>query len=481
MLLKDILSDMDIPIGPKEAGLHINGISVNSDESKHGDLFILYSPSQNAVFNENNSPSAILTDEKAIIVSNAPVIRAPDLRAATAFACYRFYKPDFNGMTLIGITGTNGKTTTALMLFRILMDAGLRVGLIGTGRIEINGEALHSDYYSMTTPDPWLLYKMLRKMSDEGCNAVIMEASSHSLALSKLSPLTFDYGVFTNLTPEHRDFHKSEKDYYNAKAKLFRQSKAAVFNLDDPYAEMASKDFQGKKITVGALKRGDVYATEIRDEGFNGSSFLYYAKSFRFLTHLKLPGIYNVYNAMIAAAVAIDIGVKPYQVKESLCNIKTIPGRYEIIRGEVTVIIDYAHTKEAFEGILRSVKGTIQNKGRLTVIFGCGGEREKEKRPQMAAAAENYADEIIVTNDNPRGEEPEEIIKDILKGFKEKKHRVVIDRAEAIREAIANATDNEVIAIIGKGEERYSIGKSGYNNFCDKKIIEEALSERKKT
>jgi UDP-N-acetylmuramoyl-L-alanyl-D-glutamate--2,6-diaminopimelate ligase len=316
-------------------------------------------------------------------------------------------------------------------------------------------------------------------MEEEGCFAVVMEVSSHALALNKIDAIPFDYGVLTNLSSEHMDFHESLEDYYLTKKRLFELAKVSVFNVDDGYGRRAYKECLGKKISVGALFRGDVYASGITDRGFEGIGYLYHGRNFSFRMNLKTPGIYNVYNSLLAIAVATDLGEAPCRVKEALASFSGIDGRYEIIKDEITVIIDYAHTTAAFECILKSIRSAIGNKT-LTVIFGAGGERDRTKRPKMASIAEKFADKIIVTEDNSRGEAPMEIITDIIKGFREKSYRIAIDRKKAIKEAILSASKDEVIAIIGKGCEKYNIDKSGYHRFDEKEIIELSLKERKK-
>ena len=423
-------------------------------------------------------PCAIICDTPDILKDEDAKIIVVNARYALAHALCRYYKIDFSKFTTIGITGTNGKTSTATMIKQILTKSGQKTGFIGTGVIEIGEEVITPEEYSMTTPDPTLLYKAIKKMEEEGCTAIIMEVSSHALALDKVAAIPFDYGIFTNLEEDHLDFHGSKESYFEAKLKLFNLCKTAVFNIDDAYARRAlGLSRTERTICVGALWRGDVYATNVENHGLDGISYMYHGNNFIFKMNLKLNGIYNTYNSMLASAVCIDLKCKPCEVKRILGNIEYIPGRYEIIRDEVTVIIDYAHTESAFEAVLKDVKdNTLDNE--LTVIFGCGGQRDRKKRPQMAKIAEKYADNIIVTSDNSRNEPTESIFKDIIKGFS-KEHLTIKNRTEAINYAISYAKCGEIILLVGKGCEKYYIDSLGYHNYSEKDIVNAALTERR--
>lgn len=428
---------------------------------------------------EKNNIKCIICGEGSEIPSvGIPLVRVKNPRLALAYAYSNFYGIDYGKMKIFGVTGTNGKTSTATFLAEALSSLG-KVGFIGTGKIRIGGESVEEEYYSMTTPDPPLLYKSLKRMEKEGCFAVVMEVSSHSLALSKVDPIPFDYGIMTNLSEEHMDFHETLENYYQTKMHLFSLCKTAVFNVDNSFARRAFREHEGRKISCGVLFKADVCAKVVEDQGFDGVSYIYHGKNFSFRARLKTPGIYNVYNSMLAIAAATDCGALPCKVKEAISSLSGIEGRYEIIKDEVTVIIDYAHTEAAFENILKSIK-SAKGCRPLTVIFGAGGERDRSKRPKMAAVCEKYADKIIITQDNSRGEDPGEIIGDIIRGLKSKSYRISIDRRVAIREAILSAEVGEVIALIGKGAEKYNIDKSGYHRFDEKEIIDHALRERKR-
>ena len=424
-------------------------------------------------------PKAVACDRVDIVPSSIPKILLSNARLALSKAFYRFYGIESARFKIIGITGTNGKTSTAYYMKTILKAQGKKVGYIGTGIIEIDEKIISDESYSMTTPDAPKLYKTLKQMDNENCDVVIMEVSSHALALEKVAPLFFDYAVFTNLSSEHSDFHKTMEDYLEAKCKLFKQCKTAVFNLDDSHAkEVMAASSAERSITIGVLNKGDVFATHIENNGSDGISYLYRTDRFMFRMKVNIPGVYNVYNSLLASAVCIDMGCPPCKVKEAIEKLERIPGRFEIIKNDITVIVDFAHTEVAFESFLREAKA-LAHSSKLWVIFGCGGERDKQKRPRMAAIAEKYADKIILTTDNPRNEPPEKITADIIEGFSKSEFTVIKARQNAIASAILSAETDDVIAIIGKGAEKYIIDDQGFHEYDEMKVVKDALLLRK--
>lgn len=453
---------------------------LSTDISKVGERDILIIPNSDKspdMTKASRLPLAVICDKKAILPDNICRILVENSRIATANAYCRYEGFDSDRMKIIGITGTNGKTTTASLIKEILSHEGYKVGLVSTGRIEIDGRVITDQNYSMTTPDPALLYSALRLMRDEGCYAVIMEISSHSLALDKVAPIKFDYAVFTNLSPEHLDFHSSIDEYFNAKYKLFLQSKCSVFNIDDEYGRKAYSLCQSRKISAGILWRGDVWGSNLENHGFDGISYTYHEGDLSFKIKLPLAGIYNTYNSMLAAAVCIDMGIRPCRVKEMLNNAEGVMGRYEIINDEISVIIDYAHTSAAFKCILKELS-ILKKHHHLTVVFGCGGNRDRQKRPKMAKIAELYADRIILTSDNSRNEDTKKIFADIILGFEGGNYEIKENREAAITSAILEAKQGDIVAIIGKGPEKYNIDKDGYHPFDERQIINSALRKR---
>ena len=426
----------------------------------------------------NEAPTAVLCGKDAILQDGIKAVRVKSPRSAISDAYFRFYKTDFSKTKLIGITGTNGKTSTATFIKHAFLSEGVRVGFIGTGLISVCNRTISEEFYSMTTPDPWLLYPTLKRMVEEGCEIIVMEVSSHSLELDKVAPLKFDIGVFTNLSMEHLDFHGDIEKYFEAKSKLFSLCDKAVINIDDYYGRRLACDLETEKVTVGVLWRGDAYVTNIQNRGFDGIEYIYHGRGYSFTMKLKAAGIYNIYNSMLAIAVCTELGLKPCRVKMALSTLPAISGRYEIIKDDVTVIIDYAHTDVAMENILKNLYEVKDRSQGITVIFGCGGERDKTKRARMARVAEIYADNIVITSDNSRREPVDAIISDIISGFTNDNYKVIKDRRSAITEAIIEAEKNEIIAIIGKGAEKYNIDSEGYHKFDEREIIYKALKQR---
>lgn len=478
MKISDIIYREEYILSEVDDELDFYRITTLPSEVCEGDLLII--PNSRKMPDMTDmmaTPLAVICDENAILPKNISRIIVNNPRLATANAYCRFENFIPHKMKIIGVTGTNGKTTTATLIKNILSGLGYKVGFIGTGKIEIDGSDITSQNYSMTTPDPPLLYKSLKQMESLGCDAVVMEVSSHALALDKVSPIVFDYGVFTNLSPEHTDFHGNMENYFNAKARLFAKSKCSVFNIDDEYGKIVYSLCDGKKISAGILWRGDIWASNIENHGFDGISYIYHGDRFSFKMRLPLAGIYNAYNSMLAAATCIDMGCKPCEVKRILNDVRPIEGRYEIINDEISVIIDYAHTSAAFKNFLQELS-SIKKNYRLTVVFGCGGDRDRIKRPEMARIAEKYADRIILTADNSRSESTKDIIADIIKGFDRGNYEIKERREEAIYSAILEAKPGDIVAIIGKGPERYNIDKDGYHYFDEREILSSALKRR---
>lgn len=479
MKIYEIIKREEYILSEVDDELDFWGISTSPSEVKKGDLLIITNSKRYSNLScIHATPIAVICDQNLVLPDNIPRILVENPRLALSNACYRYENIRLESTKIIGVTGTNGKTTTATLIKNILSEVGYKVGFIGTGKFEICKEDLTPKNYSMTTPDPTLLYSTIKEMERQNCDFIVMEISSHSLALDKLAPIKFDYSVFTNLSPEHMDFHQDMEDYFATKMKLFKNSKCSLFNIDDEYGRRAYSLADGKKISAGILWRGDVYANNLENHGFDGISYSYHGNGFSFRMSLPYPGLYNAYNSMLAAALCIEIGCKPCEVKKILAQTAPISGRFEIIKDKISVIIDYAHTSAAFKCIMSEL-AAIKGHGRLTVVFGCGGERDKNKRPEMARIAEKYADRIILTADNSRKESTKDIISDIIKGFNLGNYEIKENREDAITSAILCAKNGDTVAIIGKGPEKYNIDKDGYHPFDERKIIGSALIKRK--
>lgn len=467
--------------------IEINDLTRDSEKLTEGCLFFLLksikSYPNNIINNIKESKTAFIVSEREFLDTElpVPVLYVENARRTMAFAFSRFYKIDYSKTKFIAVTGTNGKTTTATIIKEILLKEGESVGFIGTGKIEINGKSVNKEFYSMTTPDPEVLYKQISNMQSAECKYIVMEASSHALYFDKLAPITFEIGIFTNLSGEHLDFHKNINAYYESKLKLFSISKAGIFNCDDRYARRAFSTVKCAAYSVGILWPGDVMAREIVESGFSGSEYIYREKELIFKAKTQLVGVYNIYNSMLAIKALILLGFKPCRIKKALYDIKTIDGRFEINNAKPTVIRDYAHTPDALDNLLKTVKSLKNTKQNIIIVFGCGGERDKLKRPLMAEIAKRYCTTSIVTSDNSRGEPLCEIIEDILKGFDETDKRLVItNRRKAIEFAILNAAPEDIVVVAGKGAESYIIDNDGTHPFNEKEIIEKALLKREK-
>ena len=476
MKLNEIIHENEYITSEIDLSVEINNISTVPDEVSEKCLFILENPSKMPNIKKfSNPPLAILSVKEAAFPKCIPAITVQNSRLSSSLIHSRFYGVNYDELSVIGVTGTNGKTSTAYMIYTVLSENNIKAGFIGTGRIEIRGKKISDSCYSMTTPDPNKLYKVLKKMQDEGCTKVVMEVSSHALALDKVYPIPFEYGVFTNLSSEHTDFHSNMNDYFNTKLKLLDKAKKKIINLDDRYGRDAAKMFDNNKITVGVIWQGDYYATNI-ENGENGITYFNHSNKICYKTKLNFHGIYNVYNSLLASAVCIDIGIAPCLVKKCLSHFKGVEGRFEVIKGEVKVIIDYAHTEEAYKNVLEELKRLKGNK-KLTVVFGCGGERDKAKRRKISSLVEKYADKTIVTEDNSRNEDPSNIFQDIITGFSQSNHLIIKDRKEAIKEAVFNSSSGDFVAVMGKGAEEYNIDKNGYTRFNDKEAVLDILKE----
>lgn len=425
----------------------------------------------------NVSPMGIICDHTVVCDNtDLPLIKVKNTRSLLSSALYNMYNLNLSKMKFIGVTGTNGKTSTAYMLRSIFKKAGEKVGYIGTGKIMIDDEEINDKYYSMTTPDPLYLYSVLSKMDSSDCTTVIMEISSHSLSLSKVTPIKFSCGIFTNLSEEHLDFHGNMEDYYKTKLTLFKQSEIGIFNLDDPYSARAYREAECKKYSVGIINKGDAFITEPKYKNNQGCSYYYRETNLIFELQLHLSGVFNIYNSLIAAKAAIALGVKPRMVKAALGELVAIPGRYETIYDRVNVVIDYAHTPNAFENILNTLYSNKKSRQKLIVVFGCGGDRDKSKRNSMGSIAEKYSDFIIVTEDNSRSEPFDIISKNILAGISDKNRVTLIEsRKAAIEYALCHADADDIVAILGKGCEPYILKNDKYEDFSDAEIVKSVL------
>ena len=459
-------------------GLHTDSHKYLSDAISHGAVAAVVS--ERAVLDGRVDPAA----------SDIPLIYVKDCREAMARLFAAWYNNPEEKMTFIGVTGTNGKTSITRMIYEILSRTGARCGLVGTaGNLISNIDGTHEELQirsrnklaNMTTPDPEELYKILDKMRESGVRYVIMEVTSHALALSKVAPIEFEVGVFTNLTEDHLDFHRNMEEYYKAKRSLFERCRYSVINIDDRYGRRLYSELSGHRYTVSMEGRScDYAACDVRCHGENGMEYRLASGRLRLRVKTKIPGAITVMNTLEAAAVANLLGISPREIKDSIASLTLIRGRLERLKLPLkigfSVYIDYAHTPDALENLLRTAK-MLQGKGqRIVLLFGCGGERERQKRAMMGRIAGGMADFFVITSDNPRGEEPGDIISDIIAGTgDEGQFTVIEDREKAIEYVIKNARAGDIILLAGKGHEEYSIDKNGKQAFSERELVDKFI------
>ena len=400
----------------------------------------------------------------------------PDTRIAYAKACSEFFGNPKDKLKIIGITGTNGKTTTAFLIKSMLENMGHKTGLIGTIHNMAGDKIIPAEN---TTPDAFKLHSLFDLMVKEGCEYAVMEVSSHALDQERVYGLEFAAGVYTNLTQDHLDYHITMDNYIAAKRKLFENCKVAILNGDDAYFEKMQKGIKCPILTFGVNSNTDYVAKDI-EYNPSGTRFTLTGKAQGKIT-TQTPGKFSVYNAMSSACTLIALGFDFDKVCEALSVASGVKGRAEVVPTgrDFTVLIDYAHTPDGVENILSAVNEI--KKGRLVTLFGCGGDRDRIKRPIMGEIASKLSDFVIVTSDNPRTEEPSAIIEDIVGGVKDKPtpYVVIENRAEAIRYAIQNAEKDDVIVLAGKGHETYQIIGTEKRHFDEREVVLEALNELK--
>lgn len=463
--------------------LEINEIKCDSRLVNPGDMFVAvvgyktdgHEYLQNVV---NAGASVIAVEEGHVDIDNIPneitVIVAQDTRKLLAICACNYYGNPSREFKLVGVTGTKGKTTTTYMIKSILERAGKKVGLIGTIANMIGDKSIEA---SRTTPESIDLQKLFRQMADEKVDVVVMEVSSHSLALDRVYGCMFDIAVFTNLTQDHLDFHENFDNYLAAKAKLFTMAKEGFVNCDDMYAKKLMNLATCPITTYGIDNNPYVSARDIIITNSYSDFKLPFNKMMQRI-RVSIPGRFTVYNALAAICVAVKLGADVDHVVEGLENIK-VPGRSEVVPNvrNFTVMVDYAHSPDSLENILRAVKS--YTKGKVICVFGCGGDRDKGKRPMMGEIAGKIAGYTVITSDNPRSEDPKEIIREIEEGIKKTKgqYTVIVDRKKAIEHAIRKAQKNDLVLVAGKGHETYQEIKGEKHHFDDKEVIAEALSK----
>ena len=465
MKLQDILQGLEPLEVHADLSREITGICYDSRAVKPGNLFVAICGYDTD--GHKYIPMALEKGAACVLCEKAPAegeyVLLSDTRRGLALAGANWYGNPAGEMTMIGITGTNGKTTTTYLVKHILEDClGAKVGLVGTIQNMIGDEVLHTE---RTTPESLELQALFRHMADAGCTHVVMEVSSHALSLHRVDGVTFDVGVFTNLTQDHLDFHKTMEEYCRAKAMLFARSKVGAVNVDDPWAKEILAHATCPVITYSAKGQAALEATDIRLEPHHVAFTAHYQGTETACT-LGIPGAFSVYNALSAMSAALALGIAPEKAAASLATARGVKGRAEVVPTpgkDYTVLIDYSHTPDSLENILKTVREFAR--GRVIAVFGCGGDRDPIKRPIMGKIAADLADLVVVTSDNPRTEDPMAIIDQILVGIpKDQTPTTVIEnRRQAIRWAMDNAQAGDVIVLAGKGHETYQ--EIGHEKF----------------
>ncbi|WP_340103733.1 UDP-N-acetylmuramoyl-L-alanyl-D-glutamate--2,6-diaminopimelate ligase [Rhodohalobacter sp. 8-1] len=428
-----------------------------------------------------NGATVIICEEKTTDLENVVQIIVKNTRSLIGPLAQKMAGNPGDELTIIGITGTNGKTTVATLIWQVLTDLGQPASLLGT--VEKRFNRTQSADSALTTADPIEIAGDMKKMVQMGSKFLVMEVSSHALAQQRTNGIPFYVAVFTNLSHDHLDYHKTEKHYAKSKKKLFDSLDAtgwAITNVDDPYGEWITKDTAAKVIGLSFEKHNTVQADIVKSDASGTQIDI---EDLQLKT--SLIGKFNAYNAVQAVLALTALGFDGSHIAESFQRCTGAPGRMERVNespepvGEPIVVVDYAHTPDALENVSQTLASLKQEGQKLTILFGCGGDRDKSKRPKMAAIAEKYGDRVIVTSDNPRSEDPEAIIKDILAGFKDLSaihHNS--SRKEAIEQAILEAGDNDIVLIAGKGHETYQEINGERSHFDDREEAREALKKR---
>ena len=480
MKLRELIKNLSIIEMNADAELEISGVSYDSRKTEKGDMFVAIRGFEadghkfipKAV---ENGAAVILCEEKPSC--DIPYVLVSDSRYGLAIVSRDFFGDPASEMTMIGITGTSGKTSSSYLIKHMLeskLDA--KVGLIGTNGNMIGDELLHTEH---TTPESYELHKLFRHMADSGCTHVVMEVSSHSLTLERVAGIHFDVALYTNLSQDHLDFHGTMEEYAAAKRKLFSMCSLGCFNLDDAWADFMRDGASCRTMTFSTEKNeADLVAKDIRLTA-GGVRFASVSGDEISMTKLGIPGMFSVYNALGTMSVGLALGLSLADCSDAMSSAKGVKGRLEIVPTgrDFSVVIDYSHKPDALEKVLKTLKPVTR--GRLIALFGCGGDRDKLKRPIMGRIAADNADLVVVTSDNPRTEDPDEIIREIVAGMKDKRTptKVICDRREAIAWAIDNAAQGDVLLLAGKGHEDYQVVGHEKHHMDEREIVSDCLKK----
>ena len=479
MKLKDVLKGLEILSATADIETEITGVSYDSRTTEKGDVFVAISGE--AVDGHRFIPMAAEKGAACVVCEripegDIPYVQVESSRKALALMGGNWFDHPAREMTMIGVTGTSGKTTSTYLIKSILeQKAGAKVGLVGTIQNMIGDQVLHTE---RTTPESFELHRLFRQMSDAGCTHVVMEVSSHALVQRRAGAIDFALGVFTNLTQDHLDYHGTMEAYCDAKARLFRQCRAAAVNGDDPWTPRLLEN-----VTCPVTRFGQGLANDL--VGWDAHycadrvSFTACSDSEHIPVTLHIPGAFSLYNALAALAAAQALGIPIEDAAQALSLCQGVRGRAEVVPTDTdyTVLIDYAHTPDGLKNILSTVCGFAD--ARVLVVFGCGGDRDRTKRAEMGRIAARLADEVIVTSDNPRTENPYAILHEILAGMADSAtpFAVLESRREAIAYALDHARTGDVVVLAGKGHETYQVVGAETLPLDERQVVREHLSQ----
>lgn len=480
MKLKELLKSVEYESPDLDIDdIEIEGIACDSRAIKRGYLFIAIDGTKldgHKFANEaiDRGAIAVVVQKDVVLSDGFPKIYVKDSRVALAKIANEFYGRPSEKIKCIGITGTNGKTTISYLMDSILTTAGHRVGIVGTINYRVGKRIIPA---TNTTPGPIELHNFMNEMVRNSIDFVVMEVSSHSLDQRRVEGIKYAVGIFTNLTGDHLDYHRTFDEYFDAKAKLFEgldDGSYAVINVDDEWGRKLLKRSKGKITTYGIKSDAEFLATCV-DLSLGGTKFVVEAPNRKMDISTKLIGLHNIYNIAASIAAGVRLGLPLDLIKVGVENIVSVPGRLEAIDcGQpFKVFVDYAHTDDALYNVLFTLKPLISK--RIIVVFGCGGERDRTKRPRMGRVASEFTDYIIVTSDNPRSEEPELIAKEIVAGIENREHTIILDREQAINEALSKAKEGDCVLIAGKGHETYQVLKDRTVPFDDREVTRKIL------
>lgn len=479
MELRKLIQVLDNPQIRGDVSVDIKDIQSDSRKVVAGSLFIAVRGTAvdgHAYISSalEKGASAVVCEEipNGVTSDNCSFIVVNDSADTLGKLVSQWYDNPSQKLTLVGVTGTNGKTTIATSLYNMFRKMGYKVGLLSTVCNYVDAEAIPTDH---TTPDPLTLHSLIARMVDAGCQYAFMEVSSHSIDQKRISGLDFDGGIFTNLTRDHLDYHKTVENYLKAKKKFFDElpSKAfALTNIDDKSGLVMLQNTVAKKLTYSLRTLAD-FKGKIVESHFDGTEMTINNKE----VSVQFVGRFNAYNLLAVYGAAVSLGKEPEEVLRILSTLHSVAGRFETIRSKkvgCTAIVDYAHTPDALTNVLNGIHEVLEGKGRVITVVGCGGNRDKGKRPMMAKEAFRLSDQLILTSDNPRFEEPDAIIQDMVAGLTpdDMQHTLCItDREQAIKTAVALAKKGDVILVAGKGHEDYQEIKGIKHHFDDREII----------